>query len=96
MPVRLLLGAVVLLSALSPVAGAQTVAPAPAPAPSASPTQTTVPPEIQPGGPKRPPDVQGPAADPLARDPAAPSAAPVAPTLPAPAAPGDARGVVPR
>ena len=92
MVIRLLFGAVLFSAALPFAAGAQTVAPAPSAPPA--PAQSTVPAEIQPGGPTRPPDVQGPAADPLARE-----AAPVdrvAPTLPAPAAPGDARGIVPK
>lgn len=96
MPVRLFLGAVLWMSALPLAAGAQTVTPSPSAPPA--PAQSTVPAEIQPGGPTRPPDVQGSAADPLAHDPArgAVPADRVAPTLPAPAAPGDTRGVVPR
>lgn len=96
MPVRLLLGAVLWVSALPLIAGAQTTAPAPSAPPA--PAQPTVPAEIQPGGPTRPPDVQGSAADPLARDPArdAVPADRVAPTLPTPARPGDTQGVVPK
>lgn len=96
MVTRLVLGAVLVAAALPPTAGAQTTAPTPSAPPA--PAQSTVPPEIQPGGPTRPPDVQGPAADPLARG-AAPGVTPadrVAPTLPAPDAPAGTRGAVPR
>ena len=87
-----LFGAVLFRAASPPAASAQTVAPAPAAPPV--PAQPTVPAEIQPGGPTRPPDVQGPAADPLARD--AVPADRVAPTLPSPDSPGSTRGAVPK
>lgn len=92
MATRLFLGVVLFSAALPFVAGAQT--PSPVPSAPPAPAQSTVPAEIQPGGPTRPPDVQGSAADPLRRE-AAPADR-VAPTLPAPDAPGDARGVVPK
>lgn len=97
---RQMFGAGLLLAALSGAPGtqavAQMVAQTVAPVPSAPPVpaQPSVPAEIQPGGPARAPDVQGPAASPLAQD--APSMGQIAPTLPAPASPGSTGGAVPR